>query len=60
MHQPSKATRSEWGRGDRVMENCSSPPSQVIAEQSYEKRKSPFLINMWEVDSPPAPVRQAS
>lgn len=37
---------------DRVIENCSSPPSQMIAKQPYEKRKGPFLINMWEVDFP--------
>lgn len=40
---------------DRVIENCTShppPPSQMIARQSYEKRKGPFLINMWEVDFP--------
>jgi len=24
----------------------------MIAKQSYEKRKGPFLINMWEVDFP--------
>lgn len=28
------------------------PPSQMIAELSYEKRKGLFLINMWEVDFP--------
>lgn len=28
------------------------PPSQMIARPSYEKRKGPFLINMWEVDFP--------
>lgn len=37
---------------DGVIENCSSPPSQMIVKQSYEKRKGPFLINMWEVDFP--------
>lgn len=35
-----------------MIENCSSPPSQMIAEQSYEKKKGSFLINMWEVDFP--------
>lgn len=35
-----------------MIENCSGPPSQMIAKQSYEKRKGPFLINMWEVDFP--------
>lgn len=24
----------------------------MIARQSYEKRKGPFLINMWEADFP--------
>lgn len=52
MQQPSKATSSAWGGGDRVIENCCSPPSQMIAKQSYEKRKGPSLINMWEVDFP--------
>lgn len=27
-------------------------PTPMIAEQSYEKRKGLFLINMWEVDFP--------
>lgn len=35
-----------------MIENCTSPPSQMIAKQSDEKRKGPFLINMWEVDFP--------
>lgn len=35
-----------------MIENCSSPPAQMIAKRSYEKRKGPFLINMWEVDFP--------
>lgn len=53
MQQPSKATSSaRGGGGDRVIENCCSPPSQMIAKQSYEKRKGPSLINMWEVDFP--------
>lgn len=60
MQPPSKAMSSAWGRkgGGEVIENCCSPSSQMIAKQSYEKRKSPFLINMWEVRFPP--VRRAS
>lgn len=35
-----------------MIENCGSPSPQMIAKQPYEKRKGPFLINMWEVDFP--------
>lgn len=57
--QPSKAMSCVWGwtgwlkiAADPTTPTPARPPSQMIAEQSYEKRKGLFLINMWEVDFP--------